>query len=100
MVARSVWGGKVKGSNPLCPTHKLHFMKMQELSELQSFTVEEFQSDFDNLMERIDNGESFIITSEHGNAVMVPYKEVVQVFEESGVSEDIIRIHTDHEEGC
>jgi hypothetical protein len=75
-------------------------MKMQELSELQSFTVEEFQSDFDNLMERIDNGESFIITSEHGNAVMVPYKEVVQVFEESGVSEDIIRIHTDHEEGC
>ena len=66
---------------------------------IQSFTVEEFQSDFDNLMERIDNGESFIITSEHGNAVMVPYKEVVQVLEECGVSEDIIRIHTDHEEG-
>ena len=66
---------------------------------IQSFTVEEFQSDFDNLMERIDKGESFIITSEHGNAVMVPYKEVVQVLEECGVSEDIIRIHTDHEEG-
>ena len=72
---------------------------MQEISELRSFTVEEFQSDFDNLMERIESGESFIITSEHGNAVMVPYKEVVQVFEECGVSEDIIRIHTDHEEG-
>jgi hypothetical protein len=74
-------------------------MIMQEISELQSFTVEEFQSDFDNLMERIDNGESFIITSEYGNAVMVPYKEVVQVFEECGVGDDIIRIHTDHEEG-
>jgi hypothetical protein len=74
-------------------------MIMQEISELQSFTVEEFQSDFDNLMERIDNGESFIITSEHGNAVMVPYKEVVHVFEECGVGDDIIRIHTDHEEG-
>jgi hypothetical protein len=29
----------------------------------------------------------------------VPYKEVVQVLEDCGVSEDIIRIHTDHEEG-
>jgi hypothetical protein len=64
------------------PDHKTHFMKMQEISELESFTVEEFQSDFDNLMERIESGESFIITSEHGNVVMVPYKEVVQVFEE------------------
>ena len=81
------------------PDHKTHFMKMQEISELESFTVEEFQSDFDNLMERIDNGESFIITSEHGSAVMVPYKEVVQVFEDCGVSDDIIHIHTDHEEG-
>ena len=75
-------------------------MKMQEISELQSFTVEEFQSDFDNLMDRVENGESLIITSEHGSAVMVPYKEVVQVFEDYNVSDDIIRIHTDHEEGC
>ena len=74
-------------------------MKMQEISELQSFTVEEFQSDFDNLMNRVEQGESFVITSEHGNAVMIPYKEVVRVLEESGVSDDIIRIHTDHEEG-
>jgi hypothetical protein len=74
-------------------------MKMQEISDLESFTVEEFQSDFDNLMERIESGESFIITSEHGSAVMVPYKEVVQVFEDCDVSDDIIHIHTDHEEG-
>lgn len=75
-------------------------MKMnQELQDLQSFTVEEFQADFDNLMNRVENGESFIITSEHGNAVIVPYKEVVQIFEDSGVDEDIIRIHTNHEEG-
>jgi hypothetical protein len=71
----------------------------QEINELQSFTIEEFQADFDNLIEKVQNGESFLIKSEHGNAVMVPYKEVVQVFEDCGVSEDIIRIHTDHEEG-
>jgi hypothetical protein len=101
LVARSVWGGKVKGSNPLCPTYKkLTLLKMdQEFNQLQSFTVEEFQKDFDALLNRVENGESFLIKSEHGNAVMIPYNEVVQILEESGVSEDIIRIHTDHEEG-
>jgi len=75
-------------------------MKMnQELNELQAFTVEEFQKDFDALMDRIENGESFIIKSEHGNAVMVPYDRVVEIFEDSGVSDELIRIHTDHEEG-
>jgi hypothetical protein len=52
------------------------------------------------LIDRVEKGESFVIKSEHGNAVMIPYNEVVQILEESGVSEDIIRIHTDHEEGC
>ena len=99
MVEQALWERQAVGSNPIVPTHKTHFMKMQEISELESFTVEEFQSDFDNLMERIESGESFIITSEHGSAVMVPYKEVVQVFEDCGVSDDIIHIHTDHEEG-
>ena len=101
MVARSVWGGKVKGSNPLCPIYKkLTLLKMdQEFNQLQSFTVEEFQADFDALLDRVEKGESFLIKSEHGNAVMIPYNEVVQILEESGVSEDIIRIHTDHEEG-
>jgi hypothetical protein len=53
---------------------------------MEKFTVEEFQSDFDNLMDRVEQGESFIITSEYGDAVMVPYTEEI---------EDIIRIHTD-----
>jgi len=72
---------------------------MEMNQELQSFTVEEFQADFDSLMSRVENGESFIITSEHGNAVMVPYKEVIEIFEDSEVDDEVIRIHTDHEEG-
>jgi len=72
----------------------------QELSELQSFTVEEFQSDFDKLISRVENGESFIITSEHGNAVIVPYKEVVSICEDVNINyEEIVKIHTNHEEG-
>jgi hypothetical protein len=72
----------------------------QKLKELQSFTIEEFQSDFDTLMNRVENGESFLITSEHGNAVMVPYNDVIGICEESNVDfEEIVKIHTDHEEG-
>ena len=71
----------------------------EELSNIPKFTVEEFQENFDNLMNRVENGESIIITSDHGNVVIVPYNEVVEVFQESGVSDELIRIHTDQEEG-
>jgi prevent-host-death family protein len=66
--------------------------------KMESFTAEEFQSDFDNLMERVENGESFIITSDHGNAVIVPYNEIVESFGGTSTDEDFIKIHTDHEE--
>ena len=72
---------------------------MQEISELQSFTVEEFQSNFDDLMNRVEKGESITITSNYGNAIMVPYKEVVEIIEDSGLDEELIRLHTEHEEG-
>ena len=71
----------------------------QELNKLESFTIEEFQEDFDVLLDRVENGESFVIKSDHGNAVMIPYNEVVQILEESNVDQEVIRIHTDHEEG-
>ena len=72
----------------------------QELNELQVFTIEEFQKDFDTLIDRVENGESFVIKSEHGNAVMIPYKDVVSICEEASVDfEEIVKIHTDHEEG-
>jgi hypothetical protein len=77
-------------------------MKMnQEIKNFPSFTIEEFQEDFDNLMNRVENGETLLITSEHGNAVMVPYKEVVGICKEVNVDfDEIVRIHTNHEEGC
>ena len=71
----------------------------QELNKLESFTIEEFQEDFDALLDRVENGESFVIKSDHGNAVVIPYNEVVQILEESNVDPDVIRIHTDHDEG-
>ena len=74
-------------------------MKMKELEELESFTVEEFQSDFDNLMQRVENGESFIIRDGENSAVIVPYNETIKYSIDPIVDEELIHIHTDHEEG-
>jgi len=79
-----------------------HFMKMKELEDLQSFTIEEFQADFDNLIGRVENGESFIIKDGNRSAVIVPFKETIKYALDSlkpDVDEELIHIHTDHEEG-
>ena len=38
-------------------------------------TVEEFQENWDEYIDLVENGESIQIHSEHGTAIMVPYKE-------------------------
>jgi PHD/YefM family antitoxin component YafN of YafNO toxin-antitoxin module len=51
---------------------------------MEKFTVEEFQADFDNLLERVENGESLGIVNENGQeAVMIP------------ADDELIRIHTE-----
>jgi len=55
------------------------------LESLKRYTVEEFQKDFDNLMSAVENDKkSFIITSEYGDAIIMP------------ADEELIRIHTEH----
>ena len=55
---------------------------------MEIFTVEEFQERFDELMERVENGEHLGIVNENGQAaVMMP------------ADDELIRIYTDHEEG-
>jgi hypothetical protein len=59
----------------------------KELGSLKRYTVEEFQADFDNLMNLVEKEmKSFIITSEYGEAVLMP------------ADEELIRIYTDHNE--
>jgi PHD/YefM family antitoxin component YafN of YafNO toxin-antitoxin module len=70
----------------------IHILKLI----MQTFTVEQFQENFDELMDRVESGESFMITSEYGNAVMIPYKDVQEFI---NVNDEVIRIHIDHEEG-
>jgi uncharacterized FlaG/YvyC family protein len=56
------------------------------LEQLENYTIEEFQSNFDSLMERVENGESFLINSEYGDAIIVPYDKTI---------EEVVRIHTE-----
>jgi hypothetical protein len=97
----SVLGTESHKFDPCIPDSQDTYIMIinQEINDLATFTIEEFQKDFDNLINRVENGESFIITSEYGNAIMVPYSQVVELFENVGVDEELIHIHTDHEEG-
>ena len=61
--------------------------------EMEIFSVEEFQKHFDELMERVENGESFLITSEYGNAIMMPCEEYSEIYDEA----DVLR---NHDDGC
>ena len=52
--------------------------------KMEVFTVEEFQERFDELMERVENGEHLGIINENGQAaVMMP------------ADDDFVRIHTE-----
>jgi len=52
---------------------------------MEVFTVAEFQERFDELIERVENGESLGIIDEYGRAaVMMP------------ADDDLIRIHTEY----
>jgi prevent-host-death family protein len=67
---------------------------------MDKFTVEEFQEDFDNLLERVESGESFVITSEGKEVVIMPAEDYDLIVDDIEAHDDLIRIHTDHEEGC
>lgn len=48
---------------------------------MEQYTVEEFQSDFDNLIARVENGESFQINYEGKSVMIIPAKEYQEAVE-------------------
>jgi hypothetical protein len=69
--------------------------------KMKKFTIEQFQNDFDNLIDRVENGESFMITDGEKDVVITTEKEYKCVVNDINfVDDELIRIHTDHEEGC
>ena len=56
---------------------------------MEIYTVQEFQERWEEMIERVENGERIGIINENGQtAVMVP------------ADDELIRIYTDHDEGC
>ena len=76
LVERRLWEADAQGSNPCTP--------ITTIKSMEVFTVEEFQERWDELMERVENGEHLGIVNENGNAaVMMP------------ADDELIRIHTE-----
>ena len=67
---------------------------------MESFTIEEFQADFDNLLDRVEGGQSFIITHEGKEVVMMPADNYEYIVNNTKEYDDLIQIYKDHEEGC
>jgi antitoxin (DNA-binding transcriptional repressor) of toxin-antitoxin stability system len=61
--------------------------------DIQKINIQQFQKDFDRFIDEVENGKTFMITSEHGNVMLIPYKNTQEN------QDDLIRIYTDHEEG-
>jgi antitoxin (DNA-binding transcriptional repressor) of toxin-antitoxin stability system len=60
---------------------------------MNNITIKQLEKNFDEILDRVEKGESFLITSPKGDVVMVPHKDHEEL-------DDLLRIHTDHEEGC
>lgn len=59
---------------------------------METITITELQSDFDNIISQVENGKSFIVESQYGNVALIPYSQYDQI-------DETIKIYTDHEEG-
>lgn len=56
---------------------------------MKKITIEDFQKDFDNYIRKVENGQSFIVEDEGGKSVVVV-----------PCDEEVIRIHTEHNDAC
>lgn len=74
-------------------------MTKSELETVEQFTIEEFQDNFDELMDLVESGKSFLVKSENGNVIVMPYQEYSSIYEKIGYDDEFVRIHRDHEEG-
>jgi prevent-host-death family protein len=59
---------------------------------MKEITIKELQDNFEEYLDKVESGESFLIKSEYGDAMLIPYNNYEEI-------DDLIRIHTDHEEG-
>lgn len=84
MVERCFWEAEVACSNRVAPT----LIHITPMDDIPFYTVEHWQENWEELIDRVENGETLGVINEDGNkAVMIP------------ADDELIRLYTDHEEG-
>lgn len=63
---------------------------MLKLQLMNKVTIEELQKNFEEYLDKVQEGESFLVASEYGEVILTQSREE---------DDDIVRIYTDHEEG-
>lgn len=64
-------------------------MYIELKSLMEKVSIKNFQNNFDEYIKKVENGQSFVIENNDGrSAVMIP------------IDDDLIRIHTDHDDAC
>lgn len=56
---------------------------------MNKLSIEELQKNFEEYLDRVESGESFLVTSEHGEVVLTRYTEKEETLN------DLERIHTE-----
>lgn len=55
---------------------------------MEKITIEQLQSNFDSIMENVEDGQMYEIEYENGNCILMPHSYYEEV-------DDLIRIHTE-----
>lgn len=64
---------------------------------MEKFTVEQFQENFDSLISRVENGESFIIEDGEREVVIMPYNAVGDDLQ---LQDEFVKNHKIHNDAC
>jgi hypothetical protein len=60
---------------------------MPILQSMKKLTIEDLENNFDEYLDKVEQGESYLIENENGSVMLVKYEE-----------EELLRIYTDHDE--
>lgn len=64
---------------------------------MEKFTVEQFQENFDSLISRVENGESFIIDDGEREVVIMPYNTIDDDLQ---LQDEFVKNHKIHNDAC
>ena len=62
---------------------------MPILQSMKKLTIEELEKNFEDYLDKVEEGESYLIEDPNGGVVLVKYDD-----------EELRRIYTEHDEGC